>query len=92
MVDRHFICQELKTAESSLHGGPGGGSDPSYLNYFDLNKWHVIMFDQRGGGKSKPFAELKDNNTASLIKDIEKLKTRLGINKWMRSWYDQNTW
>ena len=42
-----------------LHGGPGGGVDPKYRRYFNPDKWRIIMFDQRGCGKSTPFAELK---------------------------------
>ena len=45
-----------------LHGGPGGGVDPKYRRYFNPDKWHIIMFDQRGCGKSTPFAELKENS------------------------------
>ncbi len=65
-----------------LHGGPGGGCQPSYRRYFDPKKWRIIIFDQRGCGKSTPFAELKENTTWDLVEDIEKLRTHLKIDKW----------
>ena len=65
-----------------LHGGPGGGCSPSNTDFFDLNKWQVILFDQRGCGKSQPFAELRENTTWDLVDDIEKLRQELNIEKW----------
>ena len=65
-----------------LHGGPGGGCQPSYRQYFDPKKWRIILFDQRGCGRSTPFAELKENTTWDLVEDIEKLRAHLGIEKW----------
>ena len=65
-----------------LHGGPGAGSHPSYRRYFDPERWDIIQFDQRGCGKSTPFAELTDNTTQDLISDIEALRTHLGIEQW----------
>ncbi len=65
-----------------IHGGPGGGSQPRYRRYFDPEKFDIIQFDQRGCGNSKPFSELKENTTIDLIKDIEKLRKKLRINKW----------
>ena len=65
-----------------LHGGPGGGIDPIYRQYFDPQKWRVILFDQRGCGKSKPHAELRENTTWNLVADIEKLRSHLGIETW----------
>ncbi|NEO98445.1 MAG: prolyl aminopeptidase [Symploca sp. SIO2E9] len=65
-----------------LHGGPGGGSQPKYRQYFDPAKWRVILFDQRGCGKSTPHAELKHNTTWDLVSDIEKLRVKLGIEQW----------
>lgn len=65
-----------------LHGGPGGGLIANYRRYFDPKKWRIILFDQRGCGKSTPFAELKDNTTWDLVADIEKLRTHLKISKW----------
>ncbi len=65
-----------------LHGGPGGGLIANYRRYFDPKKWRIILFDQRGCGKSTPFAELKDNTTWDLVADIEKLRNHLNIASW----------
>ncbi len=66
-----------------LHGGPGGGCPPFYRQYFHPEKWRLIMFDQRGCGKSTPHAELRENTTWDLVNDIEKLREHLGIEKWV---------
>ncbi len=66
-----------------LHGGPGGGCPPFYRQYFHPEKWRLVMFDQRGCGKSKPHAELRENTTWDLVSDIEKLREHLGIEKWV---------
>ena len=66
-----------------LHGGPGGGCPSSYRQYFNPEKWRVIMFDQRGCGKSTPHAELRENTTWDLVGDIEKLREHLGIDNWV---------
>jgi proline iminopeptidase len=65
-----------------LHGGPGGGTNPDQRRYFDPAFYRIILFDQRGCGRSTPFAELRENTTWDLIADIEKLRTHLGIPKW----------
>ncbi|MGI8555118.1 MAG: prolyl aminopeptidase [Pyrinomonadaceae bacterium] len=65
-----------------LHGGPGGGLISSSRQYFDPAAYHVILFDQRGSGKSTPHAELRENTTWDLIKDIETLREKFGIEKW----------
>jgi len=65
-----------------VHGGPGGGVWPYYRQFFNPKKYHVIMFDQRGCGKSTPHAELKENDTWKLVSDIEKLRKRVGIERW----------
>ena len=65
-----------------LHGGPGGGVTHDYRRYFNPDKWRVILFDQRGCGKSTPFASLENNTTWDLIADIEKLKKYLEIDTW----------
>ncbi len=65
-----------------LHGGPGGGMRPEYRRYFDPNKWRIVQLSQRGCGKSTPFAELRENTTWNLVKDIEKLRNHLSIPKW----------
>jgi proline iminopeptidase len=66
-----------------LHGGPGGGIEPIYRQYFDPNVWRIIIFDQRGCGKSTPHAELKENTTWDLVDDIEKIRKTLNINSWV---------
>ncbi|MEM7726891.1 MAG: prolyl aminopeptidase [Cyanobacteria bacterium P01_A01_bin.45] len=65
-----------------LHGGPGGGCLREYRQYFHPEKWRLVMFDQRGCGKSTPHAELRENTTWDLVNDIEKLRSHLGIAKW----------
>ena len=65
-----------------LHGGPGGGSDPKQRRFFHPEKYRVICFDQRGCGKSTPYASLEDNTTWDLVADIEKLRAHLGIERW----------
>ena len=65
-----------------IHGGPGGGSQPSYRRYFDPKKFDIIQFDQRGCGQSTPYAELEDNNTQASVSDLEKLREHFGIEQW----------
>jgi proline iminopeptidase len=65
-----------------LHGGPGGGSEPKQRRFFNPDKYRIILFDQRGCGKSTPYASLEENTTWDLVADIEKLRTHLGIGKW----------
>lgn len=65
-----------------LHGGPGGGIDPTYRQYFNPTQWNVVLFDQRGCGQSTPHAELKQNTTWDLVDDIEKIRLHLGIDRW----------
>ncbi|VEU65054.1 prolyl aminopeptidase [Mycoplasmopsis cynos] len=62
-----------------VHGGPGGGSSFKLKELFNLTKFKLIFFDQRGCGKSQPFLELKDNNTNELVEDIEKLRKYLNL-------------
>lgn len=66
-----------------LHGGPGGGVADFYRQYFDPTAYRVVMFDQRGAGKSTPSACLERNTTWDLVSDIEKLRAHLGIEKWV---------
>ena len=66
-----------------LHGGPGGGIDPVYRQYFDPKKFRVVLLDQRGCGKSTPHAELRENTTWDLVADIERLRETLGIERWV---------
>jgi proline iminopeptidase len=65
-----------------LHGGPGGGTSPKNRRYFNPKKFRIILFDQRGCGQSTPHAELKDNSTWHLVKDVEILRTHLKIPRW----------
>jgi proline iminopeptidase len=66
-----------------LHGGPGGGSEPFYRQYFDPTCWRIVLFDQRGCGRSTPHAELTDNTTWHLVSDIEQLRQHLQIDRWV---------
>lgn len=66
-----------------LHGGPGGGIISIYRQYFDPQKWRIILFDQRGCGRSIPHAELNQNTTWDLVNDIEKLRVHLNIENWV---------
>jgi proline iminopeptidase len=64
-----------------LHGGPGGSCSPFFFRYFNPEKFHIILHDQRGAGKSKPYAELKDNTTQHLVEDIETLRKHFKLDK-----------
>lgn len=66
-----------------LHGGPGAGLIADYRRFFDPNAYRIILFDQRGAGLSTPHACLEDNTTWHLVDDIEKLRTNLGIERWL---------
>ncbi|MBE9067278.1 alpha/beta fold hydrolase, partial [Leptolyngbya cf. ectocarpi LEGE 11479] len=65
-----------------LHGGPGGGIVPFYRQFFDPERWRIVLFDQRGCGQSTPPAELTDNTTWDLVDDIERLRSHLAIEQW----------
>lgn len=65
------------------HGGPGGGSTPSMRRYFDPAVYRIIVFDQRGCGRSTPLAELRENTTWALIGDMERLRRHLGVERWL---------
>lgn len=66
-----------------LHGGPGGGCTPTYRRFFDPQRYRIILFDQRGCGKSVPHADLIDNTTDHLLADIEKIREFLGLKHWL---------
>jgi len=66
-----------------VHGGPGGGTSPSNRRVFNPEFYRIILFDQRGSGKSTPFSCLEENTLWDLVSDIEKLRNHLGIQKWV---------
>ena len=66
-----------------LHGGPGGGINPENRRFFDPARYDVLLFDQRGCGRSTPFACLDNNTTWHLVADIERLRTMIGVPKWL---------
>ena len=65
-----------------LHGGPGSGTNPKCRRFFDPAVYRIVLFDQRGCGKSTPHAELTDNTTRDLVADIERVRGHLGIGRW----------
>ena len=66
-----------------LHGGPGGGGSTQVRRFFDPDKYHIVIFDQRGCGRSLPNGCLENNTTWDLVEDIENLKVKLGIKQWL---------
>ncbi|MFZ7090988.1 prolyl aminopeptidase [Primorskyibacter sp. 2E233] len=66
-----------------LHGGPGGGCSPAMRRYFDPNVYRVVLFDQRGCGRSRPHASVKDNTTWDLVADIEAIRSELEIEQFI---------
>lgn len=96
-ADRHFWLNvgdghEIYVEESGnpqglpvlfVHGGPGAGCEDKHRSYFDPNLYRIVLFDQRGAGKSRPHASLDHNTTVDLVADMEKLRQELGINKWV---------
>ncbi len=66
-----------------LHGGPGGGISPSHRQLFDPEVYDVMLFDQRGCGRSTPYASLEANTTWHLVADIERLRELAGVEKWL---------
>lgn len=66
-----------------LHGGPGGGLITDYRRFFDPSDYRVVLFDQRGSGRSTPHASLDENTTWDLVADIERLREHLGIDSWV---------
>ena len=65
-----------------LHGGPGGGSSPDHRRQFDPERYNILVFDQRGCGRSTPHASLEANTTWDLVADIERLREMVGVDKW----------
>jgi proline iminopeptidase len=66
-----------------LHGGPGGGLSPKHRQFFRADAYRIILFDQRGAGRSTPLGEVRDNTTQLLIADIEAIRRMLGIERWL---------
>lgn len=66
-----------------LHGGPGAGCEPWHRRLFDPARYRIILFDQRGSGRSRPWAALDGNDTWSLVADMERIRARLGIEQWL---------
>lgn len=66
-----------------LHGGPGGGTVPDHRRPFDPDAYRIVVFDQRGAGKSTPHAALEENTTWDLVADVERLRVHLGIDRWV---------
>ena len=65
-----------------LHGGPGAGATPAHRRFFDPKHYRIIIYDQRGAGRSEPLGDLTDNTTPYLIEDLEILRRHLGVEKW----------
>lgn len=87
MGDGHFIYMEQCGNPDGkpvivLHGGPGGGCSPAMRRYFDPEVFRIILFDQRGCGRSRPNASVEQNTTWDLVADIERIRTLLNIDKW----------
>lgn len=66
-----------------LHGGPGAGIEPYHRRFFDPERYHIVLFDQRGSGRSTPHAGLDANDTWRLVDDIERVREFLGIERWL---------
>ena len=86
--DRHALyVEECGTAKGIpalfLHGGPGAGCEPYHRRFFDPTRYRVVLFDQRGAGRSVPHADLSDNTTWHLVADIERIRELLGIEHWL---------
>jgi proline iminopeptidase len=65
-----------------LHGGPGGATNPTMRRFFDPSRWRMVLFDQRGCGRSRPNASLENNTTWELVEDIERLRKQCGVDQW----------
>ncbi len=84
----HILRYELSgnpagTPVVFLHGGPGGGTVPDHRRFFDPAAYRIVLFDQRGAGRSTPHASLEENTTWHLVADIERLRGHLGIDRWV---------
>ena len=88
MGDGHSIYVEQSGNPDGLpvvvfHGGPGGGASPAMRRYFDPSIYRIILFEQRGCGRSRPHAEIENNTTWHLVADIERIREALGIEQWI---------
>jgi proline iminopeptidase len=86
--DGHQVYWELcgnanGTPVIFLHGGPGGGCSPAHRRLFDPTRYNIVLFDQRGCGRSRPHASLENNTTWHLVADIERLRAMVGAEKWL---------
>ncbi len=86
--DRHVMYWEICGNPAGrpalfLHGGPGAGLAPDHRRFFDPAHYRIVLFDQRGAGRSRPLGELQDNTTQHLIADIETLREELAIDRWL---------
>ena len=85
-VSMRFTMSNLEIQKASqpfLHGGPGGGGGTLSRRFFNPKKYRIVVFDQRGCGRSKPHASLEDNTTWHLVDDIESIREKLEIEKWL---------
>lgn len=67
----------------ALHGGPGGGAAPAMRRFFDPKRYRILIFDQRGCGRSRPFSDIQNNDTDRLISDIERLRRFFNVDRWV---------
>lgn len=86
--DGHEIYYELSGNPKGkpvvfLHGGPGSGSGPEHRRFFDPRRYRILVFDQRGAGRSTPIASIENNTTHHLVRDIESLREKLGVKRWV---------
>ena len=87
-IDDHKIYYEVSGNPNGkpaifVHGGPGGGGSTEVRRFFNPDLYKIIVFDQRGCGRSKPHASLKDNTTWHLVSDMERIREKLGIEQWL---------
>ena len=87
-IDDHKIYYEVSgnphgKSAIFVHGGPGGGGSTEVRRFFNPELYKIIVFDQRGCGRSKPHASLKDNTTWHLVSDMERIREKLGIEQWL---------
>ena len=86
--DGHRVYWEVSGNPSGpvavfVHGGPGAGTAPAYRRFFDPGFWRIVLFDQRGCGRSRPNSRIDANSTAHLVADMERLRSHLGVERWL---------